>query len=114
MTKWRKWKTPWIDPLPVSPDNDEDQALDLSHRCWRDPIDDDVWLTDFPPPPGFDGHESRPYDEQDSDQKYERECTEEEVAILEVDEKAVLAAERADDEQLRDAWFALLREEAGR
>jgi hypothetical protein len=90
---------------------DEDQGLDLSHRCWRDPTDYDIWLTDFPPPSGFDGHESRPYDEPDSDQRYERECTEEEVAILEADEKAALATERADDEALRDEWFALLRNE---
>jgi len=100
-------------PSPCHPD-DEDQGLDLSHRCWRDPTDDDVWLTDFPPPAGFDGHESRPYDEQDSDQRYQRECTAEEVAILDADDKAARDAERADDEQLREAWFAMLREEAGK
>ena len=49
-------------------------------------------------PPASTATKAGPDDEQDSDQKYERECTEEEVAILEVDEKAVLAAERADDE----------------
>jgi len=93
--------------------HDEDDTLDLSDRCWRDPIDTDIWLTDFPPPAGFTGYESRAYDDIDDDEPYQRACTEEEVAILEADEKAARAAERAEEEELRDAWFALLREEAG-
>jgi hypothetical protein len=96
--------------LPLA--DSEDDGLDLSDRCWRDPIDDDIWMTDFPPPPGFDGYESRPYDEADDDEPYHRACTPEEVALLEADEASARAAERVEDEQLRDAWFALLREEA--
>jgi hypothetical protein len=92
---------------------DEDDTLDLTDRCWRDPIDTDIWLTDFPPPAGFTGYESRGYDDIDDDEPYQRACTEEEVAILEADERAARAAERAEEEELRDAWFALLREEAG-
>jgi hypothetical protein len=90
---------------------EEDEGLDLSDRCWRDPIDDDIWLTDFPPPAGFAGYESRGYDETDDDEPYARACTAEETAILAADEAADRAAERAEDEALRDQWFALLRAE---
>src|SRR5690348_10482988 len=47
--------------LPLRADNDDD-GIDLSHRFWRDGIDDD-WMTDFPPPAGFTGYESRDYDD---------------------------------------------------
>lgn len=101
-----------VDPnLPLG--DDEDDALDLSDRCWRDPIDTDIWLTDFPPPADFSGYESRPYDDVDDDEPYQRACTPEEVAILEADEAAGRAAERAEDERLRDEWFALLRAGCG-
>jgi hypothetical protein len=95
--------------LPL--DEDEDDFLDLSYRCWRDPIETDIWMTDFPPPADFTSYESRPYDDIDDDEPYQRACTPEEVAILEADEAAGRAAERAEDEQLRDEWFALLRAE---
>jgi hypothetical protein len=88
----------------------EDDGLDLSERCWIDGIDD-TWMTDFPPPAGFTGYESRPYDEIDDDEPYVRACTDEEVAILEADAAAGRAIERMEDEQLRDTWFALLRAE---
>ncbi len=97
---------------PNLPLRGDDEGLDLSDRCWKDGIDD-IWMTDFPPPVGFDGYESRPYDDIGDDEAYVRACTEEEVAILEADARAARAAERAEDEELRDAWFALLREEAG-
>ena len=90
--------------------SEEDEGLDLSDRCWRDGIDD-IWLTDFPPPAGFTGYESRPYDDIRDDERYVRACTEEEITILEADAKAAHAAERAEDEALRDEWFALLRGE---
>jgi hypothetical protein len=98
-------------PNPSSDGDSEDEGLDLSDRCWKDGIDD-IWMTDFPPPEGFTGYESRPYDEPDDDERYVRACTEEEVAILEADAAADRAVERAEDEMLRDAWFELLREEA--
>jgi hypothetical protein len=66
-------------------------------------------MTDFPPPDGFAGYQSRPYDEDDPDEPYVRACTAEEIAILEADIAAARAAERAEDEDLRDEWFALLR-----
>jgi hypothetical protein len=68
-------------------------------------------MTDFPPPHGFTGYESRPYDENDPDERYVRVCTEEEVELLDGDEARQRAAERAEDEALRDAWFEMLREE---
>jgi hypothetical protein len=90
---------------------EEDEALDLTDRCWFDEREQ-VWMTDFPPPAGFDGYESRHYDDIDDEEPYERACTGEEIAILEADAKADRAAERAEEEDLRDRWFALLREEA--
>ena len=106
--------------------DDEDEDLDLSDRCWKVEIHelpgaacerglgtDDIWMTDFPPPEGFTGYESRPYDDVEDDERYVRACTEEEIAILQADVKTARAAERAEDEALRDQWFALLREKAG-
>jgi hypothetical protein len=90
---------------------DENEELDLSDRCWWSEVDG-CWLTDFPPPEGFTGYESRPYDDIDDDEPYERACTEEEIKILEADARADRAAERAEDEALRNQWFAFLREEA--
>ena len=55
-------------PPNPSIEGDDDDSLDLSDRCWRDLIDDDLWMTDFPPPAGFDGYESRPYDDIDEDE----------------------------------------------
>jgi hypothetical protein len=98
---------------PPNPGSDRDEdgyTIDLSDRCWKDGIDD-VWMTDFPPPEGFTGYESRPYDDIADDERYVRACTEEEITILEADAKAAHAAERAEDEALRDEWFALLRGE---
>lgn len=95
------------DPRIHTPD--EPEGLDLSDRCWRDGIEG-MWMTDFPPPEGFTGYEQGDYGEGD----YERECTAEEVAILEADAAAVTAAGRAEDEALRDAWFEMLRDPAPR
>jgi hypothetical protein len=82
-----------------------EDEIDLSDRCWRDP--DGVWLTDFPPPPGFDGYESGDYGSDD----YERECTSEEAELLDCTDADSLAEDRAEDEALRDALFELLRAE---
>lgn len=68
-------------------------------------------MTDFPPPAGFTGHQSCDCGDPDSD--YKRECTPEEVAILEADVAASRAGALAEEEALRDQWFALLKEEQG-
>ena len=70
-------------------------------------------MTDFPPPACFTGYQSRPYDDVEDEEPYVRVCSKEEVAILDADIARARAAERAEDEDLRDAWFALLREECG-
>ena len=72
--KWRKWReTPIFHFAPK-----KRKVLDLSERCWFCEVDE-CWLTDFPPPPGFTGYESRDYDEKDEDESYERACTAEEI-----------------------------------
>ena len=64
-------------------------------------------MTSFPPPPGFDGYRKGEW----RDFKYERECTDEEAAILEADEADAIAGELTDEEELRDAWFKMLAQE---
>jgi hypothetical protein len=68
-------------------------------------------MTSFPPPAGFTGYEE--CDWGDPEEVYERECTSEEVAILEADAAADLASERREEVQLRDTWFAMVSEELG-
>ncbi|HET9459618.1 MAG TPA: hypothetical protein VFO51_06535, partial [Sphingomicrobium sp.] len=97
-------------PNPTAPDWQAEE-VDVSDRCW---LDDDmgekVWMTDFPPPTGFTGYQS--CDWGDPDRIYKRECTQDEIAILEADRAAARAAERAEEEALRDSWFKLLKDEA--
>lgn len=92
-----------------SADNDAPDEIDLSDRCWR--AADGKWMTSFPPPAGFTGFEE--CDWGDPEEVYERECTPEEVAILEADVANARAAERAEEEALRDEWFSLLKQEQG-
>ena len=100
---------------PDGEEEDEEEAEDLSARCWaQDEMGEKVWMTDFPPPPGFTAYENRPYDELGEHDSYERECTPEEVALLEAPEAADRAADRAEDEELRDAWFKALKEAANK
>ena len=94
-------------PLGENPTEEEKEPaqIDLSDRCWKD--EDGVWMTSFPPPPGFDGSSIGHW----RDYKYERECTDEEAAILEADEADAIADELTDEEALRDAWFKMLAQE---
>jgi hypothetical protein len=98
------------DPSNQPPSPPEPATIDLSPRCWRDEMDQ-VWMTDFPPPEGFDGYESRDYDQVEDEEPYARACTAEEVAVLEAGRQAERDAERAEDAALRDAWFDYLRDE---
>ncbi|MEO5773027.1 MAG: hypothetical protein ABIQ32_02775 [Sphingomicrobium sp.] len=67
-------------------------------------------MTTYPPPPGFDGHETGTWDGLNY---YERSCTDEEAALLDAHEQAGDAADRQVEEQARDNWFALIRSELG-
>jgi hypothetical protein len=100
-------------PVSLSQGDSFDPEQDQSDRCWWDECDG-CWMTDFPPPPGFDGYETRGYDdhEEAQDEPYRRECTPEEVAILEADRARAHGAVREEDEDRRDAWFALLKADA--
>ena len=97
--------TPNRSPSPHVDDADDPEEIDLSDRCWKDP--DSPWMTDFPPPADFAGYQSCDYGDPDS--TYKRECTPEETAILEGGIARAHAADRAEQEALRDQWFALLK-----
>lgn len=98
------------DPPIRHPHDDSADVEYVDHwdRCWKDGIDD-IWLTNFPPPPGFVGYQQCEWG--DPDETYERACTPEEVAILEAHAAAERAVERAREDVLRDEWFALLKRE---
>jgi hypothetical protein len=92
---------------PISLEH-EPEEIDLSDRFWEDGNGDGkTWMTDLPPPSNFTGYEGCDYG--DPDEKYERECTPEEAEILEGDATRAKAAERAEEEELRDSWLALLK-----
>ena len=93
------------DPPNSLIEGDSDSLMDLADRCWFDEADE-VWLTDFPPPEGFEGYEEGECHELG----YKRSCTAEETALLEADRAALRAYERAHEADLRDRWFAMLRE----
>jgi len=98
------------DPLGRLSPNDEPEEIDLSDRCWIDPdCDGRVWMTVFPPPAAFTGYQTCEWG--DPGKIYKRECTPEEVALLEADSKRTRDSERAEEEALRDSWFRLLRAE---
>jgi hypothetical protein len=46
--------------LPLHDDEPEEDGL--SYRCWWDD-NDEVWMTSFPPPNGWDGYANRDYDD---------------------------------------------------
>ncbi|WP_156029902.1 hypothetical protein [Sphingomonas sp. URHD0057] len=89
-------------PIPEPP------GLDPWDSVWQ--RDDGAWMTDFPPPPGFDGYQSRAWDGFNA---YERECTPEEAELLDAHQAAAEAQEQAelaaDAEAERDGFLATLR-----
>jgi hypothetical protein len=98
-------------PNSSSEGDNEEPFFDLTERCWRDPTDPALRMTDFPPPAGFDGYESEDYDQPSGYNSYERACTPEEAAILDGDVARASAADRSEQEELRDRWFGLLMNE---
>lgn len=107
-TTLKEWAK--LHPLAAPDDTDDDDDDDggdddQSHRCWKDC--DGVWVTSFPPPPDFAGFRTGQYGDRD----YERACTEEEAALLDAHQALTEAADRADEEALRDQWFDLIRQD---
>lgn len=98
-------------PLRESPtegeehDPDAPEEIDCHDRCWQD--DDGNWMTNFPPPPDFDGYRVGEW----GDYRFERACTPEEIAVLGAWEASESGGELAHDAQLRDDWFNALRSE---
>jgi hypothetical protein len=88
-------------------DKEEFERIHLWDRCSKD--ENGVWMTDFPPPPGFAGYQSCEWN--DPDQSYKRECSSEEAELLDADDAAAEAEERAGEERLRNEWFERLRTE---
>jgi hypothetical protein len=86
-------------------DKEEVERVHLWDPCWKD--ENGVWMTDFPPPPGFTGYQSCEWN--DPDRSYKRECSSEEAELLDADEAAAEAEERADEERLRNERFERLR-----
>jgi hypothetical protein len=91
-------------PLGENPTEEEPEVIEVNHwdRCWKE---NDEWVTDFPPPPGFDGWQQGEWPSRN----YQRACTPEEAEILNASEAAADAEELSEAEKLRDDWFALLR-----
>jgi len=77
-----------------------DPAADMS--VWRNL--DDEWVTNFPPPPGFDGNEQGRFGEDD----YERDLTDAELVVALEREEAEIADLVAEGEAARDAWFGFV------
>jgi hypothetical protein len=69
-------------------------------------------MTNFGPPPGFDGYENCPFD---GDTYYKRACTAEEAELLDANIAAAKAEELAEavayEEQTRGAFFGALQAE---
>jgi len=81
--------------------------------CWKD--DRGVWMTCFPPPPGFDGYENSPWDGLSY---YERTCTPGEVELIEAHSAAAIEAEARELDSFcnakRDKFFGALRSDLAR
>jgi hypothetical protein len=88
--------------LPELHQSDEDREMGRNdvdrHDLWED--DEGMW-TDYPPPPGFDGEEEGRY----GDYKYRRTLSPEEQSVIDADEAAGRAEERARGEAQRLAYF---------
>jgi hypothetical protein len=100
MCKVRKLYLAFHPPRPLQPVKEVEDDFS-GCGAWEDP--DRGWVTDFPPPPGFDG-----YEEGDSDgDNYCRELAPEELAVIEADVAAQESQARADREAARRRYFEI-------
>jgi hypothetical protein len=90
-------------PLPQLPDDEEPEIEEDEEEeyvpVWRDRCGD--WVTSFPPPEDFDGHEEGTYGEDD----YQRELTEAEAEAWTRIWNAAIDPERTASARLRDEFF---------
>lgn len=77
----------------------------LRGRIWRDE-EDDLALTNFPPPPDFVGYQLHHWGHPE----YERQLNDDEEIALEEGLAACAEEESAGDADQRDRWFRLLRD----
>ena len=95
------------DPRDSLTEGDDEELIDVPEPCWTDDsTGEKIWMTSFPPPPGFGGWEKHKW----GSWGYERECTVEEAAVLQADAAAAEARHLARREAERDAWFRMLSE----
>lgn len=83
---------------------DENEGFD-PHLLWQG--EQGEWMTDYPPPPGFDGYQRGRY----GDDRYQRDCTPDEIAAIEAEQEADRAELRAEAEHRRDQRFGFARDE---
>ena len=86
-------------PLGENP-TEEGGGDELLLDYWED--EDNRFLTNFPPPAGFDGEEDGEWGQPD----YSRTCTEAEVAVLDRARRHNQAVAKKDAVDRRDAWLA--------
>ena len=89
---------------------------DIVPGDWADEPDSDVWQTDagvwmttHAPPPDFDGYQNATFDGLND---YERECTAEEVELIEATDASAVADLIAEADARREWYFDGLREQA--
>jgi hypothetical protein len=95
----------YLERHPESPAGREPEAHPVDH-VWEEGGE---WLTDFPPPPDFEGRENGRFGDYD----YKREMTDRELKAISADEEtleAERAEELADAQALRDRYFGFTPE----
>ncbi len=83
-------------------DDDDDCEPPEAEPVWRETDGD--WVTNFPPPPGFDGRQEGRFGDED----YERTLTEPELAVALAREETDLVGLRASGDAERDHWFGFV------
>lgn len=96
----RNWES-WMQAIEDGLDKPM-PALDSGGEApvWRD--EDGDWWTSFPPPPGFEGRQFVPGEEEDGDDDgYRRECTPAEIEAI----MTAQARDEAEKARRRDLYF---------